>query len=211
MNQPVIYVFTHDSIALGEDGVTHQPIEQLASLRLIPNLHVMRPANAIEVAMSMELALRRKDGPTAIVLSRQDFPIVPDGAAPDEMEKGGYILRDAVSKKPTITLMATGSEVALALAVQKTLYSRGVSAAVVSMPAPEIFRLQSDEYRRKILRGRVIVIEAGTTRAWHEFADEVIGVDTFGAGGKGADVYKYFGFDATIIAKKIEAKLKPTK
>ncbi|MCL1902144.1 MAG: transketolase [Alphaproteobacteria bacterium] len=206
MKQPVLYVFTHDSVALGEDGVTHQPIEHLASLRMIPNMIVMRPCNAAEVASCMEFALRCEDGPVALVLTRQDFPNPPDVAAPDDIEYGGYIISE--SPRPTVTIIATGSEVSLALEVQKKLASAKVSANVVSMPSCEIFRLHSDKYKRTILRGHVTVIEAGATYAWHEFADDIVGIDTFGEGGPGAEVYKHFGFDASSIAARIRKNIK---
>jgi len=210
MGLPVIYVFTHDSIALGEDGVTHQPVEQLWGLRLIPNLRVMRPCNAAEVAVCLQLALRRTDGPTALVLTRQDFPVVPDGAAPDDVERGGYILKpeSKKSRTKTITLMATGSEVSVALDVQKILEKAAMPTRVVSMPCVENFRLQSDDYKRKIRTGKVVSIEAGTTAPWREFADLTIGIDSFGTGGKGDAVYKHFGFDAATIAEKIKKYVK---
>ncbi|MCL2017459.1 MAG: transketolase family protein [Alphaproteobacteria bacterium] len=206
MGLPVTYIFTHDSIALGEDGKTHQPVEQLASLRLIPNLHVMRPANATEVAICTELALCRKDGPSAIILSRQDFPVVTSSADPKNIEKGAYILQE--SWKPEITIIATGSEIPLAMKVWKILAGYNVSAQVVSMPCVERFRLQSEEYKSTILPGHAIVIEAGAMYAWHEFAVGVFGMDTFGTGGKGAEIYNHFGFDAVTIAKEIIKNLK---
>lgn len=195
MGLPVIYVLTHDSIALGEDGPTHQPIEQLASLRLMPNMNVFRPCNAAEVAASWETALAETARPSCIVLSRQKFGQIETPANTD-ISRGAYIIHE--NEKAKITLIATGSEVPLAVAVADK-----IDARVVSMPSVEKFRLQEGEYKNRILAGRVIVIEAGATSGWYEFADAVVGLDNFGASGSGAQVYKHFGFDADAIAKEI--------
>ncbi len=195
MGLSVIYVLTHDSIALGEDGPTHQPIEQLASLRLIPNMNVFRPCNAAEVAASWEAALAEPARPSCIVLSRQKFNQVETPANAD-ISRGAYIIHE--NDKAKITLIATGSEVPLAIAV-----ANKIDARVVSMPSVEKFRLQEAEYKNKILSGHVIAIEAGATSGWYEFADAVVGLDTFGASGGGAQVYQHFGFDADAIAKEI--------
>lgn len=195
MGLPVIYVLTHDSIALGEDGPTHQPIEQLASLRLMPNMNVFRPCNAVEVAASWEAALAETARPSCIVLSRQKFNQVETPTDAD-ISRGAYLIYD--NEKAKITLIATGSEVPLAVAVADK-----IGARVVSMPSVEKFRLQDAEYKNRILAGRVIAIEAGATAGWYEFADAVVGLDTFGASGAGAQVYKHFGFDADAIAKEI--------
>ncbi|MDR1207138.1 MAG: transketolase family protein [Rickettsiales bacterium] len=211
MGLPVIYVLTHDSIALGEDGATHQPIEQLASLRLIPNLHVMRPCNAQEVAVCLEMALRRTNGPTALVLSRQNIPVVPGTTAPDDIEKGAYVIYKSplATHHSPFTIIATGSEVPLAIKAAKILGARGIAASVASMPCAENFRLQSDKFKRTILAGQTVALEAGATAAWREFADFVIGIDTFGAGGPGDQVYAHFGFDADAVAEKILENRKP--
>jgi len=200
MGLPVIYVLTHDSIALGEDGPTHQPVEQLPSLRLIPNMNVFRPCNAAEVKWAWDTALGEVSRPSCIVLSRQKFAQIetPAGA---EIHRGGYIIKEG--SKSGITLIATGAEVPLAMAVADK-----IGAAVVSMPNVERFRLQDGEYKHRILTGRVIAIEAGATTGWYEFADGVAGIDSFGASGGGAEVYKHFGFDADAIAGEIIRKLK---
>ncbi len=195
MGLPVIYILTHDSIALGEDGPTHQPIEQLASLRLIPNMNVFRPCNAAEVTASWETSLAEKTRPSCIVLSRQKFGQIETPANTD-ISRGAYIIHE--NEKAKITLIATGSEVPLAVAVADK-----IDARVVSMPCVEKFRLQDGEYKHKILSGHVIAIEAGVTSGWYEFADAVVGLDSFGASGSGAQVYKHFGFDADAIAKEI--------
>ncbi|MCL2338622.1 MAG: transketolase [Proteobacteria bacterium] len=205
MKLPVIYVFTHDSIALGEDGATHQPVEQLASLRLIPNLNVMRPCNAAEVAVCLEFALRRADGPTALVLSRQEFQNPPNTAAPDDIEKGGYVIKSGYNNAQ-ITIIATGAEVALALDVQKILEKAGRSARVVSMPCDEIFRKQPKAYQHKIIKGFTYSIEAGVTDGWGWHTQWAYGMTAFGAGGRGDAVYKHFGFDAEQLAARILLK-----
>ncbi len=195
MGLPVIYVLTHDSIALGEDGPTHQPIEQLASLRLMPNMNVFRPCNAAEVAASWGIALAETARPSCIVLSRQKFnQIEPPVNA--EISRGAYVIHE--NEKAKITLIATGSEVPLAIEV-----ANKINARVISMPCVEKFRLQDTEYKNKILNGQVIALEAGATSSWYEFASAVVGIDTFGASGNGSEVYKYFGFDADTIAQEI--------
>ena len=195
MGLPVIYVLTHDSIALGEDGPTHQPIEQLASLRLIPNMNVFRPCNAAEVAASWESALAETCRPSCIILSRQKFNQIktPNGV---DISRGAYLIHE--NEKAKITLIATGSEVPLAIDI-----ANKIDARVVSMPCVEKFRLQDIEYKNKILSERVIALEAGATASWYEFAGAVVGIDEFGASGKGDQVYKHFGFDADEIAKEI--------
>ncbi|NMA32604.1 MAG: transketolase [Alphaproteobacteria bacterium] len=195
MGLPVIYILTHDSIAVGEDGPTHQPIEQLASLRLIPNMNVFRPCNAVEVAASWGMALAETNKPSCIILSRQKFKQIktPDTA---EISRGAYIIHE--NTKAKITLIATGSEVPLAIEV-----ANKINARVVSMPCIEKFRLQDNEYKNKILSGCVIALEAGTTTNWYEFANAVVGIDSFGASATDTEVYKHFGFDADAIAQNI--------
>jgi transketolase len=211
MGLPVIYVFSHDSIAVGEDGPTHQPIEQLAGLRLIPNMAVFRPADMMEVAACWEAALARTDGPSCIILSRQKLPAL-SGTSAAGVRRGGYLLESAEKNAGKadvgITILATGGEVSLALDVQKILTARGAAARVASIPCVEIFRAQPAEYKNKILNGTVIACEAGATYGWYEFADATIGIDAFGASGNGADVYRHFGFDAARIADEILKKIK---
>ena len=200
---PVIYVFTHDSINVGEDGPTHQPIEQLPSLRLIPNLNVFRPCNGAEVAYAWRTAIGTNNRPTALILSRQKFAQIESPRDAD-ISRGAYVIVPAASRVRA-TIIATGAEVPLAVAVAKKL---GNWVQVVSMPSVETFRTQDKKYKTQILRGFVVAIEAAATAPWFEFADAVIGIDAFGASGPGADVYKHFGFDADAIADDLRKKIK---
>ena len=201
---PVVYVLTHDSIAVGEDGPTHQPVEQLASLRLIPNMNVFRPCNMFEVASSWRLALSEKSRPSCIVLSRQKFHQVasPLGV---EFARGGYVIKPAGAGRVRMTIIATGSEVPLAIDVANKI---GKDVQVVSMPSVSHFRLQSPLYKQQILRGYVVAIEASSPSPWFEFADAVIGVGRFGLSGHGGDIYAAYGFDANQIAHEIMNRLK---
>ena len=203
METPVKFIWTHDAFRVGEDGPTHQPIEQLASLRLIPNLNVFRPCNMEEVAFSWNKAVLDKDSPTCIVLSRQKIEQIrtPHGA---DISKGAYVIKPATSVC-RVTLIATGSEVPLAISVAEKL---GGKVQVVSMPSVADFRRQYDKYKKSILQGFVVAIEAGASASWFEFADAVIGIDSFGTSGGGEEVYKYFGFDADKIARDIAKKVK---
>lgn len=201
---PVVYVFTHDSIAVGEDGPTHQPIEQLPSLRLIPNLNVFRPCNATEVMYAWRCALTEKSRPSCIVLSRQAIRLVSTPMWAD-LSRGGYIIRSAKTKFARITLIATGSEVSLAVQVAEKL---GDMVQVVSMPSVSDFRMQDNEYKQKILSGFVVAIEAAASQTWFEFADAVVGIDRFGMSGAGDEVYEELGFDADSIARDIKDKFK---
>ncbi len=201
---PAIYVLTHDSIAVGEDGPTHQPVEQLASLRLMPNMNVFRPCNGAEVAVCWQMALRDNNSPSSIVLSRQKFKQIP---TPSDAQicRGAYVIRPATTARVRVTIIATGSEVPLAIEVAEKL---GDGVQVVSMPSVEYFKRQNDEYKSGILRGLVVVIEAGATAPWFEFADAVVGIDDFGMSGAGDEVYRHFGFDADKIAKDLKKKIK---
>lgn len=201
---PVIYVFTHDSIAVGEDGPTHQPVEQLPSLRLMPDLNVFRPCNGAEVAVAWDAAIADTSRPSCIILSRQKITQIqtPDDA---DICRGGYVIYPSASRRVRATLIATGTEVPLAVAVAKKL---GRDVQVVSMPSVATFRTQDEEYKRQILRGYVVAIEASATAPWFEFADAVVGIDTFGASGPGDAVYSHFGFDADAIARDISKKIK---
>ena len=200
---PVVYVLTHDSIAVGPDGPTHQPVEQLAGLRLIPNMNVFRPCNMTEVAWAWRTALSETDRPSCIVLSRQKIlrtglPVL------GYVDAGGYVIYKPKMGRIRLTLVATGAEVPLAVAVARRISG----AQVVSMPSVSHFREMDNEYKNSILRGRVIAIEAGATASWFEFADDVIGIDDFGLSGAGDMVYREFGFDADAIATAIRAKIK---
>ena len=201
---PVVYVLTHDSIAVGEDGPTHQPVEQLASLRLIPNMNVFRPCNMTEVAISWRIALAEKSRPSCIVLSRQKIHQIESPAGAD-IVRGAYGIYPAKSSHIKITIIATGAEVPLAVAVAQKI---GNDVQVVSCPSVERFRSQSALYKQQILRGFVVAIEAASPSPWFEFADAVVGVNQFGISGRGADVYAAMGFDANQIAHEIMNKVK---
>ncbi len=201
---PVIYVFTHDSIAVGQDGPTHQPIEQLPSLRLIPHLNVYRPCNGAEVAYAWRAAIADTKCPSCLVLSRQKINQIPTPQSAD-LSRGAYVILPATSNNVRATIIATGAEVPLAVHVAKIV---GNDVQVVSMPCVSAFRLQDCEYRKKILRGYVVVIEAAATAPWFEFADAVVGIDRFGISGPGNAVYSHFGFDADTIARDIAKNLK---
>ena len=201
---PVVYVFTHDSVAVGEDGPTHQPIEQLPSLRLIPNLNVFRPCNMAEVAFVWRAALSEKSRPSCIILSRQKIHMVPTPAG-SEIARGAYVIRPAKTARVRMTIIATGSEVPLAVSVANVL---GDSVQVVSMPSVEHFRAQSATYKKQILRGRIIAIEAASPTPWFEFADAVIGINRFGLSGAGARVYSAMGFSVEQIVREIKNLIK---
>lgn len=199
---PVIYVFTHDSIAVGEDGPTHQPVEQLASLRLIPNLNVFRPCNMAEVAYSWRSAIESVDAPSCIILSRQKIKQIPTPRSQvPNIARGGYIIRGARGRAVTATIIATGSEVSLAIDVASKL---GPSVQVASFPNVAAFCAQSAIYKRKILRGHLIAIEAASPTPWFAIADIVFGIDEFGMSGPGNMVYSARGFDADAIAAEIK-------
>ncbi|MDG9729693.1 transketolase [Ignatzschineria sp. RMDPL8A] len=197
MGQRVIYVMTHDSIGLGEDGPTHQPIEHVESLRLIPNLNVWRPCDAVETMAAWGHALQAKETPSLFALSRQGLPHQERSEATlANITKGGYVLKEADNAK--LTIIATGSEVALAMEAAAEM--EGVR--VVSMPCVELFRAQDEAYKASVLGdGKVLAIEAGTTRGWYEFADKVIGLDQFGASAPAGDLFKHFGFTKENVVK----------
>jgi transketolase len=207
----VIYVLTHDSIGLGEDGPTHQPVEHLTSLRLIPNLHVYRPCDAVETAECWAMALERKDGPVVLALSRQNLPQLRTEAGMFSA-RGAYRLRGA-EKARRVVLIATGSEVEVAVGVRERLEAEGVGADVVSMPSWERFLAQPAEYRAELLPEDVfkVSIEAGTTLGWERFTGPDglnFGIDSFGASAPAADLYKHFGLTPDTIAPKVLAALK---
>ncbi len=199
---PNIYVFSHDSIAVGEDGPTHQPIEQLPSLRLIPNLNVYRPCNITEIANAWNSAIANMDTPSAIILSRQKFKQIPTPTDSD-LSRGAYVICPAQSSRVRATIIATGSEVPLAVEIA----SRFKNVQVVSMVNVPDFKKQDSKYKSSILRGCVIAIEAAAPSPWFEFADAVIGLDEFGASGNGETLYREYGFDVDKIIKEIKSYL----
>lgn len=207
----VIYVLTHDSIGLGEDGPTHQPIEQVASLRAIPDLWVFRPADAMETAECWELALKRVDGPSALALSRQNLPALRDDADQNRSAKGAYRLVVATAARQVV-LLSTGSEVQTAVAAAQMLETTGIGADVVSMPCWELFEAQSEAYRNELIPANMLIvsIEAGTTFGWHKWTGRgglTIGIDSFGLSAPDKALYEYFGLTAEKIVPQIMAKL----
>jgi transketolase len=208
---PVIYIFTHDSIGMGEDGPTHQPVEQLVGLRSIPGMTVLRPADANETVAAWRVAIGRKQGPVALVLTRQGLPVLDlksYPAIPAGVALGGYILAESpITGRPDIILIATGSEVHLALAARERLATGGVHARVVSMPSTNLFASQSDDYREMILPAGVplLVIEAGSPVGWQSFVGPhiaVIGIDTFGASAPGKVVMQHYGFTVENVCQQ---------
>ncbi|MDY6790919.1 MAG: transketolase [Thermodesulfobacteriota bacterium] len=208
MKLPVIYVFTHDSIAVGEDGPTHQPVEQIASLRAIPGLTVIRPADAPETAEAWRLAVKNSDGPVALILSRQKLPILDRSkyAAADGLAKGAYILTDS-AQKPEIILLATGSEVSITLEAGKELMGKGIQTRVVSMPSWELFEKTSQEYKDMVLLPDVtarIGVEAGISMGWERYvtgAGKTIDMAGFGASAPGGTLLEKFGFTSENIVQ----------
>jgi len=215
MKQPVVYVLTHDSIAVGEDGPTHQPIEHIPSLRLIPDLTVIRPADANETVAAWRYALAHARGPVALVLSRQNLPVLPGTAerAADGVRRGAYVLADAESGTPDAILIATGSEVSLALEAKERLAAEGVAIRVVSMPSWELFEAQPEEYRRAVLPPEVtarVAVEAAHPMGWERYVGPqgaVIGIDRFGASAPGARVMQAFGFTADNVVATVKRVL----
>lgn len=204
MGLPVIFVFTHDSIYVGEDGPTHQPIEQLESLRLIPNLRVIRPADAEEVRYAWAQAVSRTDGPTALILTRQNLPVIErTGGTVADSVRGGYVVKDADG--PDIVLVASGSEVPLCIEAAQKLEAQGKKARVVSVPCRELFLEQDAAYREQVLPPGVprVIVEAGVTVGWHVLTqpgDVVIGLNRFGESGKGPEVAAYLGLTPERVA-----------
>ena len=200
---PAIYVFSHDSIAVGEDGPTHQPIEQLPSLRLIPNLNVYRPCNIDEIAYAWNAAIDSVETPSAIILSRQKFKQIPTPNGSD-LSRGAYVIYPAKSGRVRATIMATGSEIPLAVEIA----SQYKNVQVVSVLNMCDFKAQDEKYKSSILRGCIIAIEAAAPGNWFEFADMVIGIDKFGASGDAETLYNEYGFNVDKIIKEIGKYIK---
>ena len=213
MHAPVLLVYTHDSIGLGEDGPTHQPVEHLSSLRAMPNLHTWRPCDAVESAEAWIAGLERKNGPTALVFTRQALPQQP--RTPEQliaMRKGGYVLIDS-NGPPEAIVIATGSEVGIAATAVKELQAAGKRVRLVSMPCCEAFDAQPAPYRESVLPASVsrrLAIEAGSTQSWWRYVGntgKVMGIDTFGASGKAPDLFKHFGLTAADVKTHVEQLL----
>ena len=213
MRQRVIYVLTHDSIGLGEDGPTHQPVETLASLRAMPNFTVLRPADATETAECWALALNNATGPSGIVLSRQGLPALRDEYTTENLcSRGGYVLADADGGDRAVTLIATGSEVSIAVAAREQLQADGVPTAVVSMPSTELFDQQDEAYRKDVLGpGSVrVAVEAAVRQGWDRYIGEkgaFVGMTGFGASAPAAELYRKFGITADAITATARAAL----
>ncbi|HRQ58155.1 MAG TPA: transketolase [Azoarcus taiwanensis] len=213
MKQRQIFVFTHDSIGLGEDGPTHQPVEQAASLRLIPRLDVWRPCDTTETAVAWACAIERADGPSALLLSRQNLPFQSrDSAQVAAIRSGGYILSEAGNGAPQAVIIATGSEVTLAIEAQKTLAAKGVPVRVVSMPCCELFERQDAEWRDTVLPKGLprVAVEAGSTTGWYKYVGlegGVIGLDRFGESAPAGELFVTFGITADAVAAEVERVL----
>jgi len=213
MKQRVVHVFTHDSIGLGEDGPTHQSIEHAASLRLIPNLDVWRPGDTAETAVAWTVALRNTTKPTALLLSRQNLAYSPK-AALEDIAKGAYVLSEPAdvgfkkSKKAKAVIIATGSEVQLALAAQKLLAEQKVAVRVVSMPSNTTFDQQDGDYKYSVLPAELprIAVEMGVTEGWWKYGcDAVVGIDSYGESAPAPVLFKHFGFTPENVAATVLA------
>jgi transketolase len=216
MKQHVIYVLTHDSIGLGEDGPTHQPIEHLASLRAMPNMTVIRPADANETAEAWKAAMKNNRGPTLLALTRQSVPTFDRSVVSpaDNLHKGAYILKGTDNQTPAALILASGSEVHLALDAAASLAEKGIAARVISMPCWELFEEQSAEYKNSVLPGEVsarVAIEAGATQGWHKYVGaggKVIGLDHFGASAPISDLFNNFGITAEKVIEAVVQQVK---
>jgi transketolase len=205
-----IFVFTHDSVGLGEDGPTHQPVEQTATLRLMPNMSLWRPADTVESAVAWKAAIERKSGPTSLILSRQKLPFLERSKEQIEaINKGAYVIVDA-GNKPDAIVIATGSEVSIAVDAAKQLNDKGKKVRVVSMPSADVFEAQDEAYQESILPAKVrarVAIEAGVTDYWRKYVGldgKVVGIDRFGESAPGPKLYDYFGITADNVVKAVE-------
>ena len=206
-----IFVFTHDSIGLGEDGPTHQPVEHVASLRQIPNMDVWRPCDAVETAVAWAMALERRNGPSSLALTRQGVAHQQRSSSQiEQVRRGGYTLSEA--ENPSVIIIATGSEVALAMSAQRTLADKGTPARVVSMPSTNVFDRQEESYRNSVLTPSVprVAVEAGVTDSWRKYVGldgAVVGIDLFGESAPGGALYEYFGITAEAVVAAVEETL----
>jgi transketolase len=211
----VIYVFTHDSVGLGEDGPTHQPVEHLAALRAIPNLFLIRPADSAEVSEAWRIAILRRNAPTALALTRQKVPVIDRNkySAASGLRQGGYTLADASSGTPRLILIATGSEVSLALEARTLLEQDGIATRVVSMPCCELFEEQETTYRNEVLLPSVsarLAIEAGVRQGWDRYvgtAGDTLSLERFGASAPGEVALKNLGFNVGNVVSRAKALL----
>jgi transketolase len=201
MGLPVVWVFTHDSVAVGEDGPTHQPVEHYAALRAIPGLTVIRPADANETAEAWRLAIEESGGPVCLLLTRQDVPVLEPSLVTGGVQRGGYVLRD-LGCPVEVVLVATGSEVGVALDAQDRLADAGIGTRVVSMPSWELFEAQDEGYRRDVLPRRLpaLSVEAGVAQGWSRYVDASVSIERFGASGPGAEVTQGLGITPARVA-----------
>jgi transketolase len=209
MKKSSIFVYTHDSIGLGEDGPTHQPVEQIPTLRMIPNMAVWRPCDAVESAVSWQQAIERKGGPTSLIFSRQGLPHQARTAAQiADIAKGGYVLKDCTGT-PEVIIIATGSEVALAMGAAEQLSAKKIR--VVSMPSTNVFDAQDVEYRESVLPAAVtarVAVEAAVTDGWHKYVGlngAVVGINRFGESAPAGELFKYFGFTVEKVVEAVES------
>jgi transketolase len=215
MGVPAIYVFTHDSIGVGEDGPTHEPIEQLAALRVIPGITVIRPADGNETAAAWRYAVENKTGPVALVFSRQAAAKL-EGSAESKslLSRGAYVVSDAANGNPQAQIIATGTEVQLAIAAQKQLAAEGIAVRVISMPSWELFDKQSKEYKASVILPEVkarLAIEMGSPFGWDRYVGdqgEILGINRFGASAPGPIVIKEYGFSVENVVDRIKQLLK---
>jgi len=209
MKLDLVWIYTHDSVAVGEDGPTHQPVEHLAAMRAIPQLTVIRPADATECVELWAWILGESKGPVCLALSRQNVPVLDRSkyAAASGLRQGAYVLADVDS--PDVVLVATGAEVSMTLDARDLLAEQGISARVVSMPSWELFEAQDPEYQDDVLPPDVpkISVEAATTFGWSRWVDASIGIDTFGASGKGDKVLEHFGISPAAVAEHVRSKV----
>ena len=211
MKLPQIFLFSHDTIAVGEDGPSHQPIEQLAGLRATPNLNVFRPCDAKETYASWRLALESTKTPSAIIISRQNLPLLETSSNYDGVKKGGYIISNSEKQEPDVVLVATGSEVSLALSAKELLKTKNIDARVVSLPCFALFDTQSEEYKDSILGKKYekrVSIEMSSTFGWGKYAKFNYGIDEFGASGKAEDLFKHYKFTKEDFADFVIKYLK---
>jgi transketolase len=208
-----IHVYTHDSIGLGEDGPTHQPVEHVASLRLIPNLQVWRPCDTVESAVAWKCALESNRAPSALIFTRQNLPHQPRTQKQlENVARGGYVLLEADGNTEAL-IIATGSEVGLAVEAAKELSSSGVKVSVVSMPNPGLFMQQDADYRQSVLPASVtarVAVEAGVTAGWASFVGDkgrVIGIDRFGASAPASELFKHYGLTAEHVSQAVRDAL----
>ena len=210
MKIPTLFVYTHDSIGLGEDGPTHQAVEQTATLRLIPNMSVWRPCDAVESAAAWKLAVERKQGPSCLIFSRQNLPHQKrDAQQLAAISRGGYVLSEAEGGKPQAVIIATGSEVGIAMEAQKLLTAKGKNVRVVSMPSTDTFDAQDAAWRDSVLpKGvRRVAVEAGVTDGWYKYVGldgKVVGLNRFGESAPAGALFKHFGFTGENVAKTVE-------